>query len=182
VPVVNTFRIPTASMDVDTRSAGRYVRSGVISMLLCALVFACCFAIGRAERPAAAPAERLPPSLPSVSAGTAIPVALSGAPPIRVIQVKARTTVTQTASQSVLRATPIASSLPASLAPAAAAIPAPAVKAPIVKTPVRSTPESSNGSTGGTSTPPAAKGVSSPNGKPATKSETSSSTSFDSSG
>ena len=79
---MNTFRMPTAPMDVGSGSARAYVRVALVSVLAGAAVFACCFALGRAERPAAAPAEGLPPSVPAASAGTAIPLALSSAPPV----------------------------------------------------------------------------------------------------
>lgn len=180
---MNTFRMPTAPIDAGSGVAGSYLRTAVVSLLAGAAVFACCFAIGRAERPAAAPAEQLPPSLPAASAGTAIPVVLSSASPIGIEAVKVSTpparAFTENTAASSTGATPSVSALPTSVTPAATTTPAPVVKAPVT-----ATPTGSNGSsaTGGTSTPAAGKGGSPSNGKPAAKSETGRRTSFDSSG
>lgn len=158
---MNTFRMPTASMDMSSGSTGSYARIGLASVLAIAAVFACFFAIGRAERPAVTPAERLPPSLPAASAGTAIPIVLSTAPQIGTQALTAKRTPVRASSGRAGSAGP-------------AVPPVTVSKTPVATTPVTTAPTSSRGSSG-TSTSPGA-------GKPTAKPKTSSGTSFDSSG
>jgi hypothetical protein len=173
VSVMNTLRMPTAAMDIGG-TPGSYARTALVSLLAGAAVFACCFAIGRAERPAAAPAERLPPSVPAASAGTPIPVSLSATPPIGIEVAKVSPPPEKVFTESTAAGstgTSSVSALPTSVTPAASTTPAPVTKAPVTTTPTSSH----------RSTPSAGKGGSS-NGKPPAKSETNSGTSFDSSG
>lgn len=182
---MNTFRMPTAPMDVGSGTPGAYARMAMACVLAGVAVFACCFALGRAERPAAAPAEPLPPRVPATAAGTAIPVVLSSASPIQVQQAKVSAVPAPVPDHSPsvgntgAARTPSTSSNSSAVAPSVTTSPPPATAAPVSPTPTKSSGPSS---TGGTSTPSAGKGVSSPNGRPAKKSEASSGTSFDSSG
>jgi hypothetical protein len=59
-------------------------RELVIVACLCAAVFACFFAIGRAASPGSPPREEPSPGLSVAAGGTAIPIRLSSAPPLEI--------------------------------------------------------------------------------------------------
>jgi hypothetical protein len=167
---MSTLRV-SGPLDVGRGQMGMYLRMIAVSGLLCAVVFAASFALGRAERPGAASAEASVVSLPATAAGPAIPVALSSAPAIAIeAPVVARSTVHVRPQADVAR-----NLAPATLPTSAAAAPSspspPATVAPATPTaPVTASPHeqpSGNGSSRGSG---------------GTKPEASGGTSFDSSG
>ncbi len=184
---MNTIRVTRPPVDVPGRRTELHLLTLLVVALLCAAVFVCCFAIGRAERPKLATGERLPPSVPVASAGASIPLALNSAPPIDVRDIiVVKTPAPPARSITATKTTVETARVPSSVAPAVSrtitpAIVTPAPVAPAVTTPAVTTPVSTGEhSSGGTSTPAA----SAPPAKqaPAAKSETSSSTSFENSG
>jgi hypothetical protein len=104
---------------------GSHARMALVSLLVSVAVFAGCFAIGRAQRPAPAPAERLAPGVPGAAAGTAIPLALSSAPALATEAARVSTPPARASSERVAAngagtaATSAAATSPASVAPAA---------------------------------------------------------------
>jgi hypothetical protein len=187
---MNTVRIPREPIVVGRGPMRANVRPVAVSAALCVAVFVCCFAIGRAERPAGAPTEKLLPSLPAASAGAAIPLALSSAPTLEretirvVIPRKVSSgpvtapsaTTAHAATQELVATTPTV--------PTSTAI-TPVKTTPVLTSPAKSAPAAPPRSTGQSSageTKSTSSGASSGSQRPAAKSETSSGTSFDSSG
>jgi len=80
--VMSTVRIARQWIHTGRGPVGIDRRGLVIATLLCAALFACSFAIGRAASPGNGPREEAPSSLPVAFTGTAIPVSLSSAPAI----------------------------------------------------------------------------------------------------
>jgi hypothetical protein len=182
---MNTIRVTRPPVEMPRRRVDLHLRTLLLAALLCVAVFACCFAIGRAERPKLGGAEQLAPSVPAASAGASIPLALSGAPPIDmsdIVLVKAPVrTEGSGAAATPAAASAVSAGVPSSVVPSTASVITPASATQPTTTPLASTPASSDEhSSGGTSSPvssaPAAKHA------PAAKSETSGSGSFDSSG
>jgi hypothetical protein len=80
-----TYRLRRREEIHATREADRSNGRGIgISALLCAAIFAGAFALGRDGRTASAARESGPWAFPGVSAGAAIPVHMSGAPPVTI--------------------------------------------------------------------------------------------------
>jgi hypothetical protein len=134
---MNTIHV-SRPLEVGESRAAAYARTIGLTALLCAAVFACCFLIGRAERPAGARREQLLASPTAAVSGLAIPIRLAGAPRI---QVEAPVVVASTAPTP---STPAASkTAPASqpaLVSAAPTAPAPAATTPATPAPATSTP------------------------------------------
>jgi hypothetical protein len=179
---MNTIRVTRPPVDVPGRRTELHLLTLLVVALLCAAVFVCCFAIGRAERPKLATGERLPPSVPVASAGASIPLALNSAPPIDVRDIiVVKTPAPPARSTTATKTTVEAARVSSSVAPAVSRTITPAIVTPAPVAPAVTTPVSTGEhSSGGTSTPAA----SAPPAKqaPAAKSETSSSTSFENSG
>jgi hypothetical protein len=158
VPVVmSTVRIARHWIHTGRGSVGIDRRGLIITTFLCAALFACFFALGRAASPGSGPRDAPPPSLPVAYAGTAIPIRLSSAPAIEMQAVPNARVRTQTTPS---RQAPGTEASPA-LSPAAPQLPVPAPALPVAAP----APASAQGSGGGQSKP-----------------HTSGSTSFDSSG
>ncbi len=149
-------------------------RGLVVVTFLCAALFACSFAIGRAASSGSGAPAEAPPSIQVAFAGTVIPLRLSSAPPIQ-MQAAASSThpVHAARSEAVsvpsvrVRARPLtAGTTPPAQAPVREAAPAPA---PAPQPPA--------------SAPPAGAPASAPaSGAGQSKPHTSTGTSFDSSG
>jgi hypothetical protein len=185
---MNTVRVSPEAIVVRRGPIGENARALALSVVLCAAVLVCGFLIGRAERPAGTAAEKPPPSLPASSAGAAIPLALGGAATLERVAVvnalvAAKAPSTQAAATTTARAAQEA-------AAAGSTGTAPAITAPLKATPVATspakiapaTPTSSSGrsSTGATNTTSSGAGAGAQ--RPPAKAESSSGTSFDSSG
>jgi hypothetical protein len=184
---MNTIRVTRPPVEMPRRRIDLHLRTLLLAVLLCVAVFACCFAIGRAERPKLAAGEGLPPSVPAASAGVSIPLALSGAPPIDMrdivlIRTPAKTESSRLSATTAVAVSAVSAGVPSSVVPTTSSTVTPAITTQSAATPSPADAPVSGGqhSSGGTSTPvtsaPAVKHA------PAASSETSSSSSFDSSG
>jgi hypothetical protein len=87
---MSTVRIARRLIRADRLPLGIDGRGVVIVTCLCAAVFACFFAIGRAVSPGSPPREAPLPGISVAAGGAAIPVRLSSASPLE-IGVAART-------------------------------------------------------------------------------------------
>jgi hypothetical protein len=134
---MNTIHV-ARPLDVNEGRAALYARTIGLTAMLCAAVFACCFLIGRAERPAGAPREQLSATSTASAAGPAIPIRLASAPPI---YVEAPPVVASPAAKASTPAAskPATASQPA-LVSAAPTAPAPAATTPAVSAPATSAP------------------------------------------
>jgi len=175
---MNTIHV-ARPLDVNEDRAALYARTIGLTALLCAAVFACCFLIGRAERPAGAPREQLSASPTASASGPAIPIRLASAPPIHV------------EAPPVVASPAPSASAPAASKPAPAAQPA-LVSAPTAPAPAATTPATSAPTTPAAHVTPVSPRQQTPTVAPSStpargtsggaKGEAGGSTSFDSSG
>ncbi len=167
---MSTLRV-SGPLYVGRGPMGMLVRMLAVSSLLCAVVFAAGFALGRAERPRAASGEPLATSLPAAAAGPAIPLALGSAPTIALeVPVAQSSTAHARPRVTVVRSVaPV--TLPASVPAAPSAASTPAAEAPVSTTAPVTPANPRTQSSGGSS-----------HANGGTKSETGGGTSFDSSG
>jgi hypothetical protein len=136
--------LPTSRTWILSEDRRRWLDRREIMVLaaLAAALFVCSFAIGRAARPSAAPAEAARSAIGAAARGATIPALLSGVPSIKVIvpvirrpapAPRARTPVAPAAVTPAPQSAPPASA-PAEAAPPEAT-PAPAPSPPVVKAP-----------------------------------------------
>ncbi|MGA8365310.1 MAG: hypothetical protein WB709_12435 [Solirubrobacteraceae bacterium] len=170
---MNTVRIARHWINADSESVGTDRRGLLVVPLLCVVLFAGCFALGRAASSRSGARAQAVPSLPVAFAGAAVPFHLSGAPPIQV-----RTVVSTRSPEHVTRShqTPVQSTLVTAGVPAAGT---PRVPAPVREVVARApsptpTPLPAPASARGTGEGQSNEGQSKPHA--------SSGTSFDSSG
>jgi hypothetical protein len=81
---MNTVRVPT-SFDTERGPVSTYARMIALTGALCVAAFAGFFELGRSERPASTPREQIASSIPTASAGPAIPIGLASSPPVATI-------------------------------------------------------------------------------------------------
>ncbi|HEV3034925.1 MAG TPA: hypothetical protein VGX72_09055 [Solirubrobacteraceae bacterium] len=124
---MNTIHV-ARPLNVNEGRAALYARTIGLTALLCAAVFACCFLIGRAERPTGARGEQLSASPIASNSGPAIPIRLANAPRIHV---EAPPVVASPAAKS---SAPAASKTPPASQPALVSA-VPAASAPVAATP-----------------------------------------------
>lgn len=82
--VMSTVRSARRWIQADRPAMGIDGRGLVIVSCLCAVVFACFFAIGRVVSPGSPPREAPLPGISVAAGGPAIPVRLSSAPPLEI--------------------------------------------------------------------------------------------------
>jgi hypothetical protein len=150
---MSSMRVTRPRVDVGHELARERRRTLLLTSLLCAVVFACAYALGHHERPSAAPAEQVP-GLSAAATGASIPGALS-APPSLAIEVPVVVARTPPAGRSAGAATPVKASTPAAIQPASSRTSAPAtLPTPKPVAPVRApAPAAPVSSSGGTSEP-----------------------------
>jgi hypothetical protein len=148
------------------------VRRPLALVAVCAVIFACAFALGRGGGTAAPPREGAQWTVPVIAAGSAIPASLGSAPPIEVqapptrvrgtgagAQAAAGTSAQTTLAQRLVTGAPTSPASPAPPAPVSTPAPqvpsAPAPAAPVQHTsPSVSAPAPKSGSSGGAPTHP----------------------------
>jgi hypothetical protein len=125
---MSTFRIARHGVDMDTGDVGVDRRAVAVVIVLCAALFAGCFAIGRAASPKGRPVGESAPSLPVAFAGAAVPLRLSSAPAIQ---------LRRAAPKHHAPRAPESSSVAVAAAGARAIVRAPTPVAPTVPSPAR---------------------------------------------
>lgn len=159
--LMSTFRVAKHELHTDGEPANVDRRGPLTVVFLCAVLFAGCFAIGRAASPGSASRETVSTNLQVAFAGAAIPLHLNSAPPIRLQAPASPVSVARGRTASVANA-PVTARAPTettTLAPAQA----PARVVPRAPAPVAAplpAPASARGTEGGQSKPHASPGTS----------------------
>jgi hypothetical protein len=153
---MSSMRVTRPRVDVGHELARERRRTLLLTALLCVAVFACFYALGRHERPSAAPAEQVP-GLSAAATGASIPGALTASPSLAIEApvVVARTPPAGRSTGGLGTTTPVKTSTPDAIQPASSRTSAPAtIPAPKPVAPVRApAPAAPVSPSGGTSEP-----------------------------